>query len=117
MRDELPAERLLRQLRGNEHAPAASSYSGVTWNVARGRWNVRISRMGNFMCRECRSEEEAARIYDVAVKLIYSGIPQSEWPNRCPARDKPNFDGNPPVGICTAQIKQWLIDAGLLVLN
>lgn len=114
MSDELPAERLLRQLRGIPHAPRASQYSGVTWHVVKGKWCARLSYDGKAVYRICDSEEEAARIYDVAVDLIYGKMPRENWPPNCPAAKPANFDGNPPVGICRAKIKQWLIDAGLL---
>lgn len=101
-------------MRGIAHPPKVSNYAGVTWNVKMGTWCVRLTRRGKAVYRICKSEEEAARIYDVAVDLLYRGLPPDQVPPNSPSRKPPNFDGNPPVGICRARIKQWLIDAELL---
>jgi hypothetical protein len=112
--EELPAERLLRKLRGIAHPPRASEYAGVSWNTQKGKWIASVQKNRKIAFRICESEEEAARIYDVAVRLLWEGVPKEEWPPNCPCRKPRNLDGQPPEGIPAALIKLWLIDAGLL---
>ena len=112
--DELPAERLLRQLRGTKSAPRFSQYNGIEWRCNRRRWLVCVQRNHKRWTKYCNSEEEAAHIYDVAVTILYKGIPRKRRPPHCPYPSKLNFPQGDFGGICPAQVEFWLRERGLV---
>lgn len=94
LRDRLSAKAKVNQ---------RSEYRGVKWLKGKNRWRMVIRHGGKECTREFRSQEAAARAYDVASRLLRG----SDAP-------PPNFDGKPPSGVTVSEVRQWLIKRGML---
>lgn len=84
-------------------APAKQRYHGVVWRGNKQKaYRVKVRKGNAVFYKEFKDAEVAARVYDCAARMV-----------RGPDA-KLNFDGEPPAHISKAQIRQWLLDAGLL---
>lgn len=90
---------LLQQIDG----PKKTRYRGVVWRGNKqAAYRVKVKKGTRVFYREFKDERFAARVYDVAARLVHG--PDA----------KLNFDGQPPEGVSVADVRRWLLAAGFL---
>ena len=91
-------QRALKRSRINQ----TSKYRGISWYKHECKWRVRVIRHGITFMKAFESEEDAARVYDAAIRLLKG--------SKAP---EPNFDGLPPQGLSDEIISGWLKKRGM----
>ena len=78
-------------------------YRGVSWHVSDKKWRVKLKHRGrHYYLGNYTNPEDAARVYDVAARLVHG--PDAQL----------NFDGLPPTDMPEAVIRVMMVRKGLL---
>lgn len=81
---------------------AETQYRGISWHKKDRRWRVKIrAQQRNLFLGNYTDPEYAARVYDAAAKILHG--PDAVL----------NFDGDPPQGMTTAELKRMLVQKGV----
>ena len=84
----------------------APTYRGVAWHKGHQKWIAKLKTHGRYVTLGYYDDAVfAARIYDCATRILRG--PDGVL----------NFDGQPPPGVTTAEIKAMLIERGIIKNN
>jgi hypothetical protein len=82
-----------------------AKYTGVSWHKRDRLWRVKIKAHGKHICLgNYKSEETAARVFDVAAVILRGGGATLNFPDE---------KGEPPAGVLRAEVQEMLRKQGV----